>query len=182
MPDVRDVLSTSTVTLARCQISDIDEILDAVLCSLPELKPWCPWCDDDYGAGHAREFVNRQIENWDEGREYVFIIRDPTGTFLGTCGLNELHPDRRACNLGYWLRSDQTGNGYATAAVSLLVEFALHDLHMMRIEIVVALENHWSHAVARRVGAQREGVLRNRLPSGDTWLDAILYSVVPPRA
>ena len=50
---------------------------------------------------------------------------------------------------------------------------------MKRIEIVAAVGNRRSQRVAEKVGAAREGILRNRLKIGEVWHDAVMFSLVP---
>jgi len=49
----------------------------------------------------------------------------------------------------------------------------------VRVEIVVAVENRASLRVAEKVGATREGVLRNRMPVRDEICHAVMHSLVP---
>jgi len=67
----------------------------------------------------------------------------------------------------------------ATATVRLLSAFALKELGLIRIEIVVAAGNIASQRVAEKSGAKREGILRNRLAAGDRVFDAVMYSLIP---
>ncbi len=50
---------------------------------------------------------------------------------------------------------------------------------MQRIEIVVTVGNDASKRVAEKVGATREGLLRNRLNIHNTIHDAFMYSLIP---
>jgi RimJ/RimL family protein N-acetyltransferase len=82
-------------------------------------------------------------------------------------------------NVGYWVRADRTGAGYATAAVRLLAAHAFGVLGLQRLELVIAPSNAASLRVAEKVGAVREGVLRHRLRRAGAPQDAVLYSLLP---
>jgi RimJ/RimL family protein N-acetyltransferase len=62
-----------------------------------------------------------------------------------------------------------------------VAEHAFQETDLMRLEIVCAVGNVRSQRVAEKVGALREGVLRNRLllPSGPS--DAVMFSLVRPQ-
>ncbi|NNE01441.1 MAG: GNAT family N-acetyltransferase [Pirellulaceae bacterium] len=165
--------------LHRSQSSDAADVAVAVNESLPELSEWMPWCHAGYSQNEALEFITPRMQMWEERTECVFAIRGHDGLFLGTCGLNEIRHDRKAANLGYWLRTSATGRGHATEAAELAARFGIQQLGLMRIEIVVDVDNVRSQRVAERLGANREGVLINRLVMGDEFRDAVLYSITP---
>jgi hypothetical protein len=76
-------------------------------------------------------------------------------------------------------RAGCTARGVATAATHLIVRFGFEVLGLTRVEIVVDVDNGPSLRVAEKVGAVREGVLRNRLVTGDRVSDAVMFSLVP---
>ncbi|WP_232703239.1 GNAT family N-acetyltransferase [Halobacterium wangiae] len=63
--------------------------------------------------------------------------------------------------IAYWLDPEFWGNGYATEAVGLLVEYAFAErrLHKLRAEVVEP--NDGSQRVLEKLGFQREGLLRD---------------------
>src|SRR5262249_39737730 len=66
-------------------------------------------------------------------------------------------------DIGYWLRADETGRGFAREAVRRLVRHAFDDLQTDRIEIRIEAGNHPSIAVAESAGVAREGGLRRAM-------------------
>jgi len=125
------------------------------------------------------EWILRSGKRWDEKREFHFGIFDSqTGAFVGGVGLNELKPEHRLANLGYWVRTSWTGRGLATAAASLAAEFGFEELLLDRIEILAALGNKPSQQVAQKLGAHREGILRNRLVIHGRAHDAVVFSLI----
>ena len=67
----------------------------------------------------------------------------------------------------------------ASAAVRLLAQFGLGKLKLNRIEIMAAVGNKASQRVAEKVGARREGILRNRIVVRDRVYDAVMFSLIP---
>ena len=150
------ILSNGVITLRRPTSEDAADIAAAVQASLPELEPWMPWATSRYDEAAALQWMaNPSV--------YAFAIIDVYGSIVGICGLNAIDELNKRANLGYWLRADCTGRGLATAAATLLTTHALEDLTMVRLEIIMAVDNHASRRVAERVGATHEGVLGNRL-------------------
>ncbi len=148
--------------------------------SVAEISPWLPFAHSNYSIKEARDFLKRCPKNWKKDSEYVFgIIDSRDGSYIGTCGLNRIDRENGRANLGYWIRTDRTGQGVAPAATILLAKWGFKAARLHRIEIVVATGNQRSQRVAEKAGAHREGVLRNGLCIHDKYLDAVMYSLVP---
>ena len=170
-------LTGKKVVLRSYCEEDANGIYHAVMESVVALSQWMPWCHMDYSiADHKKWSKTRQLQ-WDEGIEYDFVIFKPDSSLpLGICGINGLDRQNHRANLGYWIRSSQTGYGYATAAARLLAGFGFDTLHLNRIEILIAADNAPSHRVAEKLGVIREGILRQRLVVGGKIHDAVLYA------
>jgi ribosomal-protein-serine acetyltransferase len=173
--------SDMQVQIRPYQSGDVDPFFEAAQESVQEVYPWLPWCHPAYTRAEAGEWVERQIRAWEQGEEFEFCIVDPAGQLLGGCGLNQINSAHRFANVGYWVRSRAAGRGVASAAVDELIRFAREETELLRLEIVVAIENRASVRVAEKVGASLEGTLRNRLFLHRQAHDAYLYAVVVPR-
>ncbi len=172
-------LTSDRLLLRAFQPDDVDIIFDAVRQSMPELSRWLPWCHANYCRDDTREFLHQRGTAFRELGEHAFAVLDQkTGRFLGATGLNQLDRNGRRANLGYWLRTDATGNGYATEATLMVARWAFHALQLERIEIVAAIGNVASQRVAIAVGAVREGIARKRLRKDDQQHDAVLFSLI----
>jgi len=164
-------LTDGRITLRPPEPADAAEIANAVQTSLPELEPWMPWASAAYDEQAARDWMAFP-------GEHPFVIVDDHELVVGTCGLNGIDEQNRRANLGYWLRSDHTGRGIATAATRLLADYGITALGLQRLEIVMSVHNAPSRRVAERVGASYEGVLRSRLMLRGVAHDAHSYSIV----
>jgi ribosomal-protein-serine acetyltransferase len=173
-------LTDGTVELRAPRRTDAPELYEAVRASLTELLPWMAWAHPDYSEIEAAEWARRAARAFAEGHEFQFVARDAgSGAVLGTIGLNAVDRTNRWANLGYWLRSDRVGEGLVTRSARLVAGFGFSELGLGRIEILAAVGNGRSQAVAERLGALREGVLRRRLRVGDDVQDAAVFSLVP---
>ena len=172
-------LTDGVVDLRPPRKSDIAELHEAVRESLPELVPWMAWAHDEYREVEASEWVRRAGRAFSDGLEFAFVMREvATDDLLGTVGINGIDRFNRWGNLGYWIRTPRSGCGYVTRAARLVADFGLSELALGRLEILVAIDNLASQAVAERVGAAREGVLRRRLRVGDVIQDAVVFSII----
>lgn len=163
-----------------CQPTDAGPVYEAVRESIKELSPWMPWCHRGYSIEDSRTWLGSRPDTWQRGMEYDFLIADRSdGHPLGICGLNNLDRENRLANLGYWIRTGSARQGVATAGIPLVARFGFEELNLNRIEIIVATGNIPSQGLATKIGATREGRLRNRLIVRDHIYDAIMFSLIP---
>jgi RimJ/RimL family protein N-acetyltransferase len=172
-------LTDGVVELRPPHERDVDEVFAAVRESIAELSPWMDWCHPEFAVADTAQWVRDGGRRWQQDVQYPFVIRTTAdGRVVGSCGLNGLDRQNRWANLGYWLRTGATGRGYATRAARLVAGFALDVVGLDRVEILVAVGNARSLAVARRVGACEEGRLRRRLRVRADSYDAVVFSLV----
>ena len=158
---------------------EAEAFVEAVLESLPELAPWMPWAHADYSVDEAQSWIDDTRGAFESDGKHEFAIVDRSDRLLGGVGLNQRSDLHRTANLGYWVRTSAAGRGVATEAARRAARFGFELLRLQRIEILVVVANVGSLRVAEKVGATREGVLRNRLRIYDQPLDAVMHSLVP---
>jgi len=176
---VRTELSNDVVKIRRYCADDIPSLFEAARESTKEMLAWLSWCHPNYTVEESRSFVLSSKTAWNEKTRFAFAGLDvSSGLFLGGVGLNQINRNHNFANLGYWVRSSQTGRGVATAATLLAAEFGFEDLGLNRIEILTATGNAASGRVAEKAGAKREVILRNRLLLHNSPHDAVIYSLI----
>jgi RimJ/RimL family protein N-acetyltransferase len=85
---------------------------------------------------------------------------------------------QRAAFIGYALRRDVWGRGYATEIARLLCEFGFGELGLHRLSARLDPANHASVKVLRKVGFQLEGRIRDDLYLREEWHDSLQYSLL----
>lgn len=174
METVRPPLSDGVITLRSPVEADAAAVVAAVVASAAELRPFMPWASHDYDEAAALAWIRGER---DPDEEQYLIIGDD-GEVAGGCGLGPIDRRNNVANLGYWLRSDRTGRGWATRATRLLARHALTEAGIERVEIVMAVENEASRRVAERAGATFEGTMRRRFLLHGHQHDAHLFSLI----
>jgi len=146
-------LPAGAIELCRWRPEQLDDVLAAIAVSLTELHRWMPWAQRMPSAPEQLAVLEAGELNFDTDREWNYVLYEiDTGELAGGAGL---HPrvGPGGAEIGYWVRSDRTGRGYATSAARALTEAAftyLHDLE--RVEIHMDQANGASAAVARKLG------------------------------
>ncbi len=171
-----------TYTIRPYAEDDAALLFEAATESVDTVHRWLPWCHPGYALAEARAWVAQQVAAFAKGVDFQFVIVSPTGRFAGGCGINQIDRINRRANLGYWVRSSETGRGAATDAARLGAGWAFQKTDLIRIEILAAVGNVPSQHVAEKAGAIREGILRQRLLLHGVAHDAVVFSILRPRA
>ena len=173
-------LSDGRVVLRKPDLLDVDEIYAGVRDSQAEIGQWMSWARPDYSREDAADWLARTWLAWRAGTVFEFMVTHPEdGRLLGLCGLNQISREDGTANLGYWMRTDEAGNGYCTAAARLLARFGFEQVGLRRIRLFHDVDNIGSQRVAEKIGFVREGVRRRHSRQLDGRLaDTVLYSLI----
>lgn len=86
--------------------------------------------------------------------------------------------EHRSATIGYALRRDTWGRGYAGEITALLCDFAFGPLGLHRLVAHVDVDNAASARVLTRAGFRHEGRFRHDLYLRDTWYDSDQYALL----
>jgi RimJ/RimL family protein N-acetyltransferase len=174
------MIDVGVVSIRPYEVADTVAVYNAVKESTADLQPFMPWARSDLTERDQRAWLEAQVAAFRAGTAYEFAIVGPDDRYLGACGINQIDSANKRANLAYWVRSSATRCGVATAAVRQLAEWTFANTDLIRLDILVSVENVASLRVAERVGAVREGLLRKRLLLHGRSHDAVLFSLVRP--
>jgi RimJ/RimL family protein N-acetyltransferase/8-oxo-dGTP pyrophosphatase MutT (NUDIX family) len=146
-----------------------------------------PWRDDDVQpavAGHDEEIAfwfgfppgppsterhQAAIDAWrrayDDDRSVVAFVIEADGQVVGSVDVR--NRGEHTGEMSWAVYRDHRRRGYATRAVRLVADYALHELGYTRVEAKVEPGNSRSTRVATRSGMRREGIRRVNPGSGD---------------
>lgn len=127
----------------------------------------------------ALAFIARQHQRVTTGAGYSFAIADAsTDAAVGQIGLWPRAVDPGRASIGYWVQEAFRDEGYASAALGLLTDWALHAGGFERLELAVEPWNQSSWRLAEGTGFQREGLMRQWQTVGDERRDMFLYALL----
>ncbi|MER6591684.1 GNAT family protein [Micromonospora purpureochromogenes] len=143
----------------------------------PHLAPWLPWARSITDQASAHEFLQRYADAQarDTGRIYGLRL---DGNLVGGTLFRVFNAVSGVCEIGVWLAPEAEGQGLITRAVEAMIDWAVHERGMSRIEWLTVPANHRSQAVARRLGMRRDGVLRQAFPLGGERYDVEVWSLL----
>ena len=104
----------------------------------------------------ALRWIEQRARVWSEGRSVDLVVTDrSSGAVIGEVGLSSFDAARRAALIGWWIGSGWRGEGRASEAVGLVVDWVLGEGGLNAVMAEIDADNHASAAVARRAGMRR---------------------------
>ncbi|MBO4643402.1 MAG: GNAT family N-acetyltransferase [Alphaproteobacteria bacterium] len=122
------------------------------------LSPWLYWVNDTQSPDDTLRFLEEVDQDWNDQKQFVYAISFQNN-FIGLISAICVSWRHKRVEIGYWLDTDYTGQGFMREAVSLL-EKELFANGFNRIVIHTDVLNTKSANVARELGYVHEGVLR----------------------
>jgi RimJ/RimL family protein N-acetyltransferase len=150
-----------------------DVAADTAATEHPSSARWLNVHTSGDAAADVRTIEGARIQ----GRALTLSIADEhDDRYLGAVVLFIREPGTG--ELAYLVAPEARGRGLAWRAVTLIGDWAIRELGLIRLQVRIALENAESHAVALRAGYEREGVLRNGFQHRGQPVDVVIYSRV----
>jgi ribosomal-protein-serine acetyltransferase len=175
-----EALESPNLLLRPCAAEDEEEVFAAEAESIADLRLWFWWCHPSHSRARSAGWVRSRPSAWAAGQEYSYLIFHKSAPKLAGCvWLNAIDTVARRASLGYWVRSGCGGRGIGPEASLMTAKWGFARLSLLRIEIVIATSNGRSRRLAEKIGAQFEGIARNRLRVGEVTSDAWVYSLIP---
>lgn len=176
-----DQFETERLIIRAPRPGDGRDCNDAIRESINELRPWMPWAqeipDPQVTEAHYRDAAARFLR-----REELPLTlwRKSDGLFVGGSGLHRIDWSIPRFEIGYWIRTSLSGQGYMTEAVKRITTFTFDTLGAKRIEIRCDARNTRSAAVAERAGYTLEARFHHDMRGVDGDLrDTLLYVKFP---
>ena len=132
-------------------------------------------------ADEMRRVIGGYLDAQERGEQVCWAQRcATTGAVIGTTSYYEIDPVRRSLAIGYtWLGRPWWRTGVNTEAKLLLLGRAFDELDAVRVVWHTDIRNERSQRAIERLGASREGVLRQHKQRADgSWRDTVQYSML----
>jgi RimJ/RimL family protein N-acetyltransferase len=126
----------------------------------------------------TRQWIEEAIQA--PGQLPFAIVEKSKNRAVGSTRFLNIRPDHRGLEIGWtWLGREWQRTGVNTEVKSLLLAHAFERLRCVRVEFKTDSRNHRSQQALERIGATREGVLRNHMIVQRDYLrDSVFFSVL----
>lgn len=168
-------LEAGPLSLRRVSPADAAVVAAGVRASWREIGRWMDFAHENYSERDGYDWIARSWTAWGNGSAYEFCIWEGE-SFVGTIGLNQIRG--HAANLGFWIRTDQSGGGRCTLAARCLARAGFTEVGLKRVYLVHRPGNEGSRRVAEKVGFRFEGLIRRGLVQGGEPQDVLQYGLI----
>jgi ribosomal-protein-serine acetyltransferase len=166
-----------------------------------ELRPLEPWRAEEFltHIDRGREFIGRyvalpdNVTDLESSRSFLQTYADKTaadtgrlygiwadGKLVGGVLFRTMDVEHGNAEAGCWLEPSAVGKGLVTRAVRVIIDWAVEERGIHRVDWVASSANEASIAVARRLGMRKDGVLRESYRYRGERHDMEVWSVLAP--
>ena len=141
------------------------------------VDPWIPWAarstDLESARATLQSYADKQAA--DTGRLHGIWL---DGTLVGGVMFVRFVATTGNCEIGVWTEPAARGHGLVSAAARVLMDYAVVERGMHRVEWITTPRNAGSRAVAQRLGMKLDGVLRSEYVHHGERHDSEVYSLL----
>ncbi|WP_433595748.1 GNAT family N-acetyltransferase [Lysinibacillus xylanilyticus] len=171
-------LENQVVLLKPLEQEDTQELLEAG--SYPEIWPHMSTTVEK--MVDVNNFVDKALEKKHEKTEFPFVIVDEkSGKIIGSTRFMDIDETHKRLEIGStWITPAFWRTAINTNCKYLLLQYCFEVLNLQRVQIKTDHENLRSQKAIERLGATKEGVLRNHMLRKDgTTRHTVMYSITP---
>lgn len=170
------VLNGDLVQLRELRESDLEQLVR--WWNEPEPKPLLSLTVQPKPAAAVREMYQEWSANDSDSSAGFSVVDRESGSLVGHVAIFGIDTRVRAGTLGVVIGGDQTGRGYGTDAVRVIVNYGFEELNLNRIELRVFAYNSRAIATYRKVGFVEEGRRRQVTFHGGKYYDDVIMSLL----
>ncbi|MFC7322822.1 GNAT family N-acetyltransferase [Halobacillus campisalis] len=164
------------LSLKLVEPEDAEAIYQVMDESRSHLRSWLAWVDGTESIEHTKEFVQMVMNKFADGTGVSTCILYQ-GQVAGLVGIHAVDRKNSKTSIGYWLGERFIGKGIMTRATKAMVDYAIYEKGLNRVEIRAASENLKSRSIPERLGFIQEGNIRQAEWLYDQYVDHVVYGV-----
>lgn len=171
-------LETDRLVLRAFQDDDLDPFV--AYRSDPDIARFQSW-EAPYSPAQAAAFIEelKQAQPGQPGEWYqIAITLKATGDMIGDCAFCVLAEDPHQAEMGFTLAGPYQGHGYATEAVTRLLDYLFDDLQLHRVRATCDADNLASARLLERAGLRREGHFIENAWFKGRWSSEYSYAIL----
>jgi len=176
-------IETPRLLIRPPQLGDEIALNKAVMESHDNLKKFMSWAERPQSMEESAEYIRLSVDNWilkklEEPWLPLLIFDKNSLELIGNTGFHHMNWDIPSAEIGYWIRTSQSGKGLMTEAINALTRYAFQQLGLKRISMTCDILNIPSKRVPERLGYSLEGQLKfhRRTPDTGELSDTLIYS------
>lgn len=165
-------IETERLILRRYKESDIDAIYEII--TDERLSTYIKY--PNLTKEEELECVRKWIKEADESKNEKWVIEiKETGEIAGNIDVNTVVKKHNYCNVGYTIRYNYWGKGYASEALKAVSDHLLNNSGYYLVECSCNERNVQSSRVMEKAGFKKDGYIQNRRLNKDGTYSGVAY-------
>ena len=165
-------IETERLILRRYKETDIDAIYDII--TDKRLSTYIKY--PDLTKEQELECIKEWIKEADDSKYERWVIeRKKDDAIVGNIDVNTVVKKHNYCNVGYTIRYDYWGNGYAAEALEAVSNHLLEESGYYLVECSCNELNKQSSRVMEKAGFKKDGYIANRRLNQDGTYSGVEY-------
>ena len=174
---MENITVNKNIRLETVKVSMAPVIFETIDRDRKYLGKWLPFVEFTRQVSDTENFLQSIVNQQEIKKDEVFSIWHK-GEFAGLIGFKDTDWINHKTEIGYWISKEMQEKGIVTACVQKLIRYAFQKLKLNRVQIKVAVGNHKSSAIPKRLGFRFEGNERAGELHQNKYLDLEIYSLL----
>ena len=170
-------IENNVVALVPMKGEHIDGIFEAA----QDSRIWEHMSVDLTTKENVIHYVEDALNKQAKGTDFAFVIMDQlTGEIIGCTWFLDIALPHKRLEIGStWITPSHWRTSINTNCKYLLLQYCFEELQLNRVQIKTGHENVRSQKAIERIGATKEGVLRNHMIRKEgTIRHTVMYSII----
>jgi N-acetyltransferase len=170
-------LENNVVQLIPMELEHVEGIYEAA----QDKRIWEHMSVDLTKKSHVLEYVQDAIQKRKNGTDIAYVIvHKKTEKIIGATWYLDISKHHKRLEIGStWINPIYWRSNFNTNCKYLLLKYCFEELHLNRVQIKTGHENFRSQQAIERIGAVKEGILRNHMIRKEGIIrHTVLYSVI----
>ena len=164
-------LETSRLILRRYSENDIDAFMEIIHDERLQLYIQFPDLSYEEELKYIKDCASKA--DVDKFEKWSIVLKD-SGDVIGNISINTVNRRHNYCNVGYVIRYDYWGNGYAAEALKVVSDYLLDSGYYL-VECSCNELNTQSSRVMEKAGFTRDGYISNRRLNKDGSYSGVVF-------
>ena len=171
------ILKNDIVKLILMELAHVDGLFQAA----QDERIWTHMSIELLTRENVELYVTDAVNKRESGTDFAFVIADAqSDQIIGATWYLDISRQHKHLEIGStWLNPNYWRTNLNTNCKFLLLSYGFEELGMQRIQIKTGHENLRSQQAIERIGATKEGVLRNHMIRKEgTIRHTVMYSII----
>lgn len=168
-------LISKRIKVAPFDNSDRDLFIEMSMCAQMMEHVYEPCTFEE--AKEAFEVKSKAWTAKSDGWLSLGITELSTGEKLGNIGLKIISHEVKIAEVGFMIKEDAQGKGFAGEALSLINEYAFTQLNLNKLVATCSVNNTGSYKLLEKIGFVREGCLKQNALVKNKRVDDYIYGL-----